>query len=238
MDEFLREYYNILVKGVELIAAITAIVTYKKYKNTTAKYFLWFLIYVFLIELIGGYTVYVSKYEFLANIKTALKDTLIEKNFWWFNIFWRLGSALFFSSFFILIIKTKLYKNILIWARAIFLISTVSYTLFNLDQLFNTSIVFNTILGAFLVLLSSVMYFLEILQSEKILTFYKSIYFFIAATVFIWFLVITPIIFYQAYYSTADWNFVLSRRLIFLLCNMFMYLTFTFALLWCKPQND
>jgi hypothetical protein len=238
MEDFLREYFSFLNKAVEIVAAIVAILVYKKYRKTKVKYFLWFLIYVFILELIGGYTVYVSKFEFLQGVKNMLKDTLIEKNYWWYNIFWTIGSAMFFSSYFIISLKTKAFKKTLILGRAIFLIASLVFILFNLNDFFTSSLTFSTILGAILVLLSTVLYFIEILQSQKVLSFYKSVNFYIAAVVFVWFLIRTPIIFYDVYFSVKDWDYVILKAIITLSTNIFMYVTFSIALLWCKPQNN
>lgn len=95
-----------------------------------------------------------------------------------------------------------------------------------------------TIFGALIVLFGAVSYFIEVLKSDKILDFYKSIDFYISATVFIWWLVITPISFYNIYFTTADWNFIILKWQIYLFANIFMYGMFSFALLWCKPQNN
>jgi len=237
VEDFLREYYSFLTKAVEIIAAITAIIVYKKYKNTSVKYFLWFLIYVFFLELIGGYTVYVAKYEFLSNIKAALKGTWAERNYWWYAIFWGIGSVLFYSTYFMTIIKTRAYKKIIGWFRLLFLISAIIYIIVNFDRFFVSSMKFNLIFGAFVILVTTTFYFVDVLQSERLLSFYKSVNFYIAAVIFIWYLVLTPIIFYDVYYSTVDWDYVILKSALYLSMNIFMYLTFTIVLLWCKPQN-
>ena len=238
MEEFLRENFSFLNKFVEIIAATVAIIVYRKYKYSSVKYFLWFLIYVFIVELIGGYTVYVAKFSFLSNIKEALEDTLIEKNYWWYNTFWGIGSVLFYSFYFEKIVENKLYKKILNYSRKIYLVFELGYIIFNTDLFFNSSIAVVKMLGATIVLLSTILFFVEILKSEKVLVFYRSINFYIAATVFVWFLIRTPIVFYDVYFTTNDWDYVILKAAIILVTNMFMYLTFSIALLCCKLQNN
>tara|TARA_R110002073_G_scaffold240878_2_gene402679 strand:- start:4680 stop:5399 length:720 start_codon:yes stop_codon:yes gene_type:complete len=238
LEDFLKDYYSILNDVVLLLAVIATIFVYKKYKFTHVKYFLWFLVYSFFVDLIGGYTVYVSKYPFFSGIKDALEGTLFEKNYWWYNTFWAIGSALFYSFYFRKVIDTKLYKKILNHSRKIFLVIALGYIVFNINLFFNSSIIVVKILGAIVVLLSTVLFFMEILKSNKVLAFYKTIDFYIASVVFIWFLVRTPIVFYDVYFTTKDWDYVILKSAILLITNMFMYLTFSFALLWCRPQND
>lgn len=237
MEDFLREYYSVLTKLVELIAAITAILVYKKYKSTVVKYFLWFLVYVFFLELLGGYTVYVARYPFLSEVKDVLKGTLIEKNYWWYNLFWGIGSVVFYTTYFMTVIDKKEYKIVIGWSRAVFVIAAVSYILFNIDKYFTSSLPFNYILGSTVILICTTLYFLNLLKSDKLLFFYRSVNFYIAAVIFIWYLVVTPLTFFNVYYTSADWDYVILRSTIMLSMNIFMYLTFTFALLCCKPQN-
>src|SRR5690606_27997923 len=82
------------------------------------------------------------------------------------------------------------------------------------------------------------LYLYEILNSDCILIFYQSINFYISATVLIWWLITTPLVFYELYFSQADWNFVFLKYQIFLFANVFMYVSFTLALIFCKPQYD
>ena len=51
MEEFLKQYYALITYGVELLAAVTGLLCLKKYKTTAAKYFIYFLVYVFILEL-------------------------------------------------------------------------------------------------------------------------------------------------------------------------------------------
>ena len=76
------------------------------------------------------------------------------------------------------------------------------------------------------------------LQSYKVLNFYNELYFYISSAFLIWYLITTPLIFYQIYFSTADWSFIFLKWQIFLFANVFMYLTFTFALIYCKPEKE
>lgn len=154
-----------------------------------------------------------------------------------FNVFWTVGSALFYSFYFEKIIETRLIKKILNYSRKLFFLFAVGYIVFNINLFFNSSIVVVKILGAILILLSTALFFVEILKSDKVLVFYKSIDFYIAAVVFLWFLIRTPIVFYDVYFTTNDWDFVILKSSIFLITNMFMYLTFSIILLCCRPQN-
>ena len=94
------------------------------------------------------------------------------------------------------------------------------------------------ILGSLIIFLCTVFYFFEILQSDNILTFYKLLNFYISTAIFIWWLIITPLVFYDIYNSNYDWNFIFLKWQIYLFANIFMYSTFTFALIFCKPEIE
>lgn len=238
MEEFLLKNYSFLTKLVEGIAAITGLICYKKYRNTYHKYFIWFLVYIILLDFLGSYTIYVAKYEILKPIKEALKGTLIEKNYWVFTFFWSIGSILFFVFYYLKIITNKYYRRIITYAALLFFLCSTTYIFLNINAFFKAAIPLIKVSGATVIFMCVIFYFIELLKSDEVLTFYKSLNFYISATIFIWWLVTTPVVFFEIYFSSADWNFVFLRWQIFLFMNIFMYLTFSFALLWCKPQND
>ncbi len=238
MEEFLRQNYSFLTKSVEIMAAITGLLLLNKYKYSATKYFIYFLVYVAIVELIGAYPRYFATYDFLNEFKIALKGTLFERNFWWYTIFWVIASPLFYTFYYIKILKTKLYIKIIKFSGILFFVSSIIYFTTNWTILFIKSPPFLIILGVVIIFLCVILYFIEVLQDDRILVFYKSINFYISATIFIWWLVITPLTFYNIYYSTADWNFIILKWQIYLFANFFMYSTFTIALIWCKPQND
>lgn len=237
MRDFINEYFLYINEGVIVLAAIIGLFCLNKYKDTVVKYFIYFLIYVVVIEILGYYPSFSINYEMFNWIQELTKGTLFERNFLWYAIFWKIGAALFISFYYRLILKNELNKKIIKYLTFIFIISSIVYFVFNYEVYYNSELKLIRFFGVFIILLSIILYFVEILQSDKIVVFYKSINFYISFVFFIWFLIKTPLAFYQIYYSTADWNFVFLRQDIILVCNLFMYLTFIFAFIWCKPQN-
>lgn len=234
MEEFLKQYYALITYGVELLAAVTGLLCLKKYKTTAAKYFIYFLVYVFILELLGNYP------KALKYIDGAylIKDTLIETNYWWFNLFGRIGFSLFLSIIFYNILTIKIYKKIIKHTVSILISIAFLYSFLNFQTIFKTSDIVLTFISLSLILTCLVLYFLEMLQSYKVLNFYNELYFYISSAFLIWYLITTPLIFYQIYFSTADWSFIFLKWQIFLFANVFMYLTFTFALIYCKPEKE
>ncbi|WP_346882504.1 hypothetical protein [uncultured Algibacter sp.] len=240
MEAFLIDNYRLLTHTVEILAAVTGIFCYKKYRLTAAKYFIYFLVYLTICDFLNYYTVYVRPNKFL----NALIGTKFEKNYWWSTLFWNIGAIMFFSLYYNKILKIAVHKTIVKYAGYAFLLFAIIYIALHFDAYFYKFFPIISILGAIVILLCAILYFIEILNTDKILTFYRSLNFYISFAIFIWWLIITPIVFYDIYFvyeigkSYIDSSFAFLRRFIYLFLNIFMYSTFTFALIWCKPEND
>ncbi len=76
MQDFIKEYYTLLTYSVEFLAALTGVVLFKKYGKSPAKYVVYFLIYAFLVDLIGNYPLYLYNWD----LYYLIDGTLIEKN--------------------------------------------------------------------------------------------------------------------------------------------------------------
>ncbi|MFY0714675.1 hypothetical protein J1D01_13435 [Seonamhaeicola sp. NFXS20] len=233
MKDFLFNNYSLLTHSVEAMAAITGLFLFSRYKNTAVKYFIYFLVYLTICDTVNEYTLLIYPegiLEFLANTK-------ISRNYWWSTLFWKIGAILFFAFFYRKILERQLFKSIIKYAVYPFLIVSITYILFYWEDFFNRYFPVISVLGTIIIFTCTIFYFIEVLQTDKILTFYKSVYFYISAAIFIWWLIITPIVFYDIYMTNIDMNYISLRRLIYLLANIIMYSTFTFALIFCKPQN-
>jgi hypothetical protein len=237
MREFLAEYDFFLTLGVELLAALIGLLVYRKFKTTKVKYFIWFLWYVFFIDLIGWTPYFIYKYESFKWIAKYTNNTLFERNYLWYGIFWKIGSALFIAFYFRLILTNTYFKRIIKYLTVLFMFISIVYLVLSYETYYKGESYLISFYGVLIIVLSTSFYLTEVLMSSKIINFYKSVHFYIASVFFIFFLIKTPIMFFQIYYSTSDWNFVFLRDDIILFCNLFMYVTFSYALLKCKPED-
>ncbi|MGB5417526.1 hypothetical protein [Algibacter sp.] len=234
MNDFLLKNYSLLTHSVEAIAALTGILLFKRYKNTSAKYFIYYLIVVSICDFLGSYTKFIENNGFFS----FLEGTRFVRNYWWYTLFWKVLAIVFFTFYYHKILRKNKFKRIIKYSGIAFYLFSVVYIIFNIDDYFNSSLPLISILGAFVIFLCSGLYFLEILLSNKILVFYKSLNFYISGTIFIWWLIVTPLVFFENYNNISDWEFVFLKWQIKLFANLAMYLTFLFALIWCRPQND
>ena len=233
MEEFFKDNYSFLTHSVEILAAVIGLFCLKKYKGTAARFFIYFLVYVVFVEQAGTYTKIIKD----SSNPDLLKGSLIERNFWWYTLMWSLGSSIFFLYFYKKILKNSLYKKILSYMLWGFIaVFVIKYTT-DYKALFENRSFLIVCLNLISVLICVLFYFMEILRSDKILEFHKSVYFYISAAILFWFLVSTPLSFFNKYFNTSDWNFIILKWQIMLFTNVIMYLTFSFALLWCKSPS-
>lgn len=234
MKEFLLNNYSLLTHLTEFFAALTGVVLYRKYKTTEVKYFIWFLIYLAVFDFIGEYKNYVHNNGFLS----FLKGTIFETNHWLSTLYWKVGSILFFVFYYHKILKSKIFKSIIKTAGYTFFIISILIITFNWDAFFYKFFPLISILGAVIVFLCSMFYFIEMLQSDNVYRFYKLFNFYVSICIFIWWLIITPLVFYDLYHTNGDWNYIILKWQIYLFANIFMYGTFTFGLIVSSPENE
>ena len=208
----------------------------KKYRNTYTKYFIYFLVYVFLLEVIAIYPSHLYKFETFKWIK----GTRYNNNYWYYTIFWQIGSACFFSFYFQMVLKIQLFKNILKYGRYLFILLSIIIIVSDFNKLFTVG--FSTIdyCNTILIIGSVVLFFIEVLSTNIILSFNKNINFFIASSILIWWLVTIPLSIYSEYYNIGDMDYVYLSRILMACSNIFMYTCFAIGLIVSKPQlkND
>lgn len=238
MKEFLITYYSIIIKSLELLAAITGLLYYKKFKNSYERFFIYFLIYVLLVENFGAYTHYINRYQNLSWIKEAIKGTVFQKNYWWYQIFWTINSTLFLCFF---------YKNNLVNKQSKLKFTLLGYGFFAIS-FFLIVLKWETLKYGFIKILDVLsfiitlflisIYFFKTLKSEIILKFYKSLTFYISCGFLIFIILTTPLTFFESYFNTSDWSYITLKWAILFIANVFMYSTFILGLIVSKADKN
>ncbi len=234
MNEFLRQNYFLITHVVEFLAAAVGLYCLKKFKGKSAVFFIWFLLYSAVIDLCSRYPRFYRE----MGIFDQIENTIFQNNYWYISFFWVIISTIFYIFYFQKIIKNRRIKAILKYSNLAFILFSIITLIIYYEKLYSGYIPALHIISTIAIISVISLYFYEMLNSERILTFYKSINFYISSTILVWWLITTPMVFYEIYFSAADWNFVFLKWQIFLFANIFMYLTFTFALIFCKPKYD
>ena len=146
----------------------------------------------------------------------------------------RFSSVMFYVNY--LVVSTKNSKKILKYAYYLYLLQVVLFMMFRFDKLFVPN-QFISIVSLWIILLSIIIYFFDILNSEQIISFYRSMYFYFNSIFFVWLLIIMPLEFFEDYFVEDDWNYVIFRWKIQLILNSFLYLSLAASLVFCNPDK-
>ena len=227
VEYFFKNFF--IVHFFELIAAIGgAFYLFRKREiKPIIRIFVIFLWFSMFYDLAGFYSTfaYFYNYEYLAFIK----DTPIERNFWWYNIY-HLISYSMYCLLFIYHLENEKKRKIL---KIIFLgyILTAIIYLFYSGDFFTSYSSYTMILGTFLLLICVGLYYFELLTSRKILNFYKEPIFYISVGSLIFYLVVTPLGIYSMHISSLNPEFLQVYVIVLKVANIFMYSCYTIGFL-------
>lgn len=234
MEEFFVKNYFNLTYFVELVAVIAGIISYKKYQGTPATFFIKIIWIIFCIEFIGSYSNYYNTFDFLKPIY----NSIFRVNYWWFTLTYQIGVVILISIFYQKLLVNKLFNIILKYATVAYFTFSIIYLVIHKDQFFSQMFPLISILAGILVLTACVFYFIELLTSEKIINFYKSVYFYITVALFFWWIIYTPLTFYDVYMVNSDWKYIVLKWQVLLSLNFMMYTIFAVGLLISKPESN
>lgn len=220
-------FVDSLFRGVlwELLAAIAAVIYYKRVKSIPLykKIFIFYLCAIFVIDVSGYYAAvaYYSDYRLFS----FAKDSVFRQNYWMFNTV-KPFAYLVYLQFFIFQIRSQRLQKILSWAAAVFLIISLLNLILS-GEYFTAYITLTPLAGSILLSICIGCYLFNMITSDKILQFFKSLSFYVAAGALIWHLVFTPMFIYNKINimnSTPD--FVKVYLMTLGLLNFYMYSLF------------
>jgi len=226
-----------IYRGSEILSVLAGVFCYKKFKSKSARIFIWFLVYVQFLEIIGDYPRKVKKIDSLNWVGELIENTLFANNYWYFNVFWSVVVSAIIAYYFYLVTTDKILKKVIKLGTICFLLASVIILLLDYETLYYNLIFSIEVLSLALILLVIFSYFTELLYSDKILKFYRSLSFYIAVGVLVFWILTTPMDFYEQYYNTSDTAFILLKRYVYLFSIVFMYLTFSFGFIVSNPEK-
>lgn len=234
MKDFLLYNYAFVNLAVVFIAAFSGLIVFKTYKETPVKYIIYFLFYVFITQVIGSY----SSILYQLGFYHLIENTVFRFNFWWVTLTWYIGSAIFLTWYFKKIINSRFLKKILKYAVILFLIISIASIVVNLERFFGGTFKIIRIGNMSLIMIGAAFYLYELLQSPKVLEFYKDVHFYISIILIIWLLVTIPLVHFVCGEADTDPVQADLKWIIMVYANIFMYLAFAITLIVLKPKND
>lgn len=186
---------------------------FKKYNhNFLLKIWLCFLIYSFLNESISRYI-----------IESYRVRTITGSNSWF------ILNVLFYMFFYLFSIKNLVSKKIIISLISVYILINISM-LFYIDYT-KEYFVYSWIIGQFFIVVSIMIYFVEVLKSEVILTIQKSLIFWISLGVLIFNVGLLPVFVIA---ELIDWQGIF--KYIILTVNILMATSFITGFIVSKKE--
>ena len=233
LDYFIETF--LIVFLLELGAAVAGTI-YLRYTKTRTPYSKIFVIYLWLVvvvEAIGLYPAinYFTDFSFMPFIE----GTVFERNYWLYNSYNIVKFAIFFV-FFIAQLRSRINIRIFNWILLGFVITTI-LNLILTDVFFTRSSAFTYIAGSLILMILIFVYYMELLTSDRILVFYKSLSFYISVSLLLWHVTVTPLFIYNKYFSISSPEFVQLHSTILKFSNYFLYSMYILAFLICLRGN-
>jgi len=195
------------------IVLLTGILTFKKYKNSKLKYFLFFIFYAFLTELSSYYIGFILR-----------KSTFLI-----YNIYILLSTIFYLLLFYFYIKRNNFFIKLM-------LIIFVAFYLYNYIFIQNTLYTSQTntlLLGSIFIIISAIFLFVELLNSDDILIINKLLLFWVSIGIFLFYVGIVPI------FVMADFlNYRGLFDYIILSLNIIMYSCFVIGFIISKKEYN
>ncbi|PWK19716.1 hypothetical protein LX78_01066 [Xanthomarina spongicola] len=233
MLDFLTSYFNFIVYGFEILAAIAGLYFLNKTKNKSTRIFVFYLLYVVFVEFVAVCLIF-----FKSTLLVSYLISLGIKSTSWFNLFWLYGSILFVLFYYHSLLTNTKFKLVLKIMAILFSVVMLSHFIVFPNVFLTEHPPLYQISGLIITLICVALYFIEFLNDEKVLMIFQTFSFYATLGLFVWWLIITPVIFYDNYNTIADWDFANLKRRIFLFANIFMYTCFTVGFIITKPKSN
>ena len=190
-----QDYFRDFIFYLEIMCAIVATITYKSYKNTPNKYFLHFFWLTVIVETIGllrFYDYYYQDNGFIIFLNNIFPERFIEHNSWLYNIF-KVITYYMYMNYLYKLINEKRAKRTISYLIGFFLIVVILDFIFNYNIFLIESLFWNRIAGSLMFLLCLFIYLFEVFNSNEVLTFHKTLSFWLLFGVLIFNLATVPI---------------------------------------------
>ncbi len=213
------------IKYFELIAAITGVIFFFKYKHTHLKYFLYLLWYIVFTEFFGDY---IKNNGILVHIDENGEIY----NIWIVNLLY----TIFFPILFYIYIKEIKNIKYKLWIK-IFLISYLIISIVNWTVIQNFLLEWSEIpfiFGSLTIIVTIIFYFIELLKSNKIVLFHRTLLFWISVGLLLFHSGTIPFTIKINGYAIIKG--VHQLFLIMYILSIIMYATFTFGFIWSKKE--
>ncbi len=203
------------INVLELATIIIGFCYYKKFKNTALKYFLWFLVYGFLTEMLG----------------IAIGVGLKKPNYIIFNIY-SIVYFLFFYGLFYRYLKKTISKRLVKAFIIFFVLTSIINTIF-FQSIYGHYQSYTWFFGSTTLIITIILFFTELLNSEAIFRLKHLLIFWIGAGVLLFQLGFIPVFIATKYINYSNG---LTYGYILLTLNLITSVCYSLGFIWTKKN--
>jgi len=217
------------VKYSELISAIVGTIYFYKYKHTHLKYFLFLLWYITLTEFLGWYII---KYDIIKLL--FIDENGVKYNWWLYNLL----RFITFNTLFYIYFKSLNDKSFKKWIKIFAFIYNIFYIInwALIQSFFYEMSVMPKVLGSLLLVTIAIFYFIELLKSDKIITYHKKLLFWISIGLILFYTGTIPFSIKISGYALLKG--IHNLFLIIWILAILMYLIFAFGFIWSDKEEE
>lgn len=205
---------TILITVFEIITFFLVIKNYFKLKGTTEDYFLIFLAYTVITELLGFYSAYILKTNW--NVI--------------YNIYAIISYAFYFFWFY-RILKSKKQKKILLMLGSAFLVLAI-YGFLKL-YLHNYHIL-TFIVGAIINIIASIFFFTQLLNDKEEIEVIHNLKFWISTGILLFNVGMVPFMLFSKEFSASSY----TRTVILVILNFMLYGCYSLGFILCRRPTE
>lgn len=208
------EHLLFIITFSELAAALVATYFYRKYKDSNEKYFLHFLWYTVIVDVVA----------------ISIGYLWLIENFWVYNGF-MISMYLFYFYWYFSIIESPVFKKVIY----VFVTLFISVAILSLSyQKWTILYKYTFITGAFFVAILTVFHFHQLLNSNQVLVVKHKLSFWISTGLLLFSIGMIPLFFLSEYLNFKGISYVLTLVSL----NVILYGCYIIGFLWTKKNYN
>ncbi|BAO77638.1 hypothetical protein WPG_3408 [Winogradskyella sp. PG-2] len=220
--------FDFLFHLLELVAALTSSLYWLKTKDDTIRPFVWYLWFIVFVETLAMYPYLydITDNSFIASVK----NSKFYRNSWLYNLY-NPVTIFLIGKFMIKNTNTAFSHKIIKYLVFCYTLFCVGFFLVG-DNFFKMGLPYDSVIYTFIIFTMVMLYLRELMQSNDILNFYKSPVFYVSIALLLWYICLTPLFIFNAFYLKVNKEFIFFRSLFLDISNIILYSWYTFAFLY------
>ena len=203
-----------LTTAVEFAAALMAIVHYRKYRASNEKYFLIFLWYTFLVDLVGAGLGHIYNLD----------------NYWLYNGY-LVTMYLFYFYWYYRILKSRVFRRFTRLFSAVFIVVAFASFIF---QPINIYHMYTFNVGALFVLILTVFHFYQLLNDDQVLIVKYKLSFWISTGLLLFSVGMIPLFSLSEYLDFQGAGYIITLVSL----NVILYGCYIIGFIWTKKSYN